>query len=73
MNASPHDDSQIPDTLSKYFTLDEHLNPVGVGFYRNIECICAKHLCKFLQGSFYGHFNDVGDDDEIDVDDMIMI
>ena len=30
MNAAPVSDTVIPDTLSKYFTLDHEFKPVGV-------------------------------------------
>ena len=30
MNAAPKSDPAIPETLSKYFSLDKDFNPVGV-------------------------------------------
>ena len=32
MNAAPNSNPIIPDTLSKYFTLDNDLQPIGVRF-----------------------------------------
>ena len=32
MNADPTDEKKIPETLDKYFSLDDQLKPVGVRF-----------------------------------------
>ena len=54
MNAAPEEvEQKIPDTLSKYFTLDTDFNPVGVS--KPTPALCGlTSISPLLQGLFYG-------------------
>ena len=52
MNAAPEEvEQKIPDTLSKYFTLDTDFNPVGVSKPTLPQ---PPLYLSLLQGLFYG-------------------
>ena len=70
MNAAPKSDPAIPETLSKYFSLDKDFNPVGVNNILSsiIISVYDKHC---LQGSFYGKTEEY-DETEAEVKDYII-
>ena len=69
MNAAPKENEQtIPDTLTKYFTLDKNRNPVGV----SLECraLVSSTDPSTLQGEFYGQ-TDEHEESEWEVKDYL--